>query len=538
MLRKTRWLNQMKVLAGAMVFLGLLSPYFVHAADAPPTVRFTVTEFAVEGENPLDPAATQSVLAPFKGEHAGIDRLLEAAKALSAALQREGYTFHRASLPPQTVDGGRITIRITASRVGEVKVTGREHHSEDNIRAAVPELQPGTVPDMRHLSRTLALGNQQPARHLTLTLKESKKPDTVDTELEVHDQRPWTVFTQLNNIGQADTGRTRLTLGGQHSNLWDRDHNATFTYTTSPEESDKVEQFGGHYRIPVYSLGGSFGAYYIQSDVNTGTVGGLGDDFTVSGSGRFLGASWNQLLYNIGAYRHSVTFGVEDRSFKNDQQFLGIDLQGDVRSRPFTFGYEGTYRQEKFGIGLHVSFLHNLGGGDDNDDRAYADSRLIGTPPGSHGAPESDWNAVRYGLTATYALPAAWQLRALIEGQWADGPLITGERFGIGGHASVRGFEERIVTGDRGQRASVEIWTPPLPFDVQLLTFLDAGRAVIDEPVPGEIRSETLVSVGLGGRWHWKENVGIGFDWGRAIDNAETPGISEEKLHFNVMLRY
>lgn len=520
-----------------MVFLGF-PPCFVHAADAPPPARFTVTEFVVEGENPLDATATQAALAPFKGEHAGIDRLREAAKALTATLQREGYTFHQASLPPQTVEGGRIAIRITASRVGEVRVTGQEHHSEDNVRAAVPELQPGTVPDMRRLARTLALGNQQPARHLTLTLKESKKPDAVDAELEVRDNRPWTVFTQLNNIGVAETGRTRLTVGGQHSNLFDRDHTATFTYTTSPEESDKVEQFGGNYRIPVYPLGGSFGVYYVQSDVNTGTVGGLGNDFQVSGSGRFLGAFWNQILYNIGAYRHSVTLGVDDRSFKNDQTFLGVDLQGDVRSRPFTFSYEGAYRQEKFGIGLHVSYLHNLGGGDDNDDRSYANSRLIGTPPGSHGAPDDDWNAVRYGVTATYNLPAAWQMRALIEGQWADGPLITGERFGIAGYATVRGFEERAVTGDRGQRASVEVWTPTLPFDVQFLAFMDAGRAVIDEPAPGELRSETLISVGLGGRWHWREYAAIGFDWGHAVDNAETPGISEEKLHFNVMLRY
>ena len=72
-----------------------------------PVVRFEVERFVVEGDNPLSEARTREVLAPFTGEHAGVDGLLAAADALERAIQEAGVPFQRVVLPPQPLhDGG------------------------------------------------------------------------------------------------------------------------------------------------------------------------------------------------------------------------------------------------------------------------------------------------------------------------------------------------------------------------------------------------------------------------------------------------
>jgi hypothetical protein len=75
-----------------------------------------------------------------------------------------------------------------------------------------------------------------------------------------------------NTINQ-NTGYSRLTLGFQHANLFDRDHVLTLAYTTSPEYISSVTQFGAFYWLPFYGYNTSLNAYWTKSDINTGTVG-------------------------------------------------------------------------------------------------------------------------------------------------------------------------------------------------------------------------------------------------------------------------
>ena len=50
---------------------------------------------------------------------------------------------------------------------------------------------------------------------------------------------------------------------------------------------------------------------------------------------------------------------------------------------------------------------------------------------------------------------------------------------------SVRGFEERALTGDSALRGSAEIWTPVLMYNVRALVFFDAGHAFLNDTLPG-----------------------------------------------------
>ena len=337
---------------------------------------------------------------------------------------------------------------------------------------------------------------------------------------------------RLNNIGSEQSGRARLSLGGQYNNLFDRDHSFTANYTTSPGNADNVRQYGVHYRAPIYRYAASFSAFYTHSKVDTGTI---GDFFDVSGSGDFYGFNFNQILRNIGRYSHEWFAGIQDRSFENDVSFSGIPIGIDVRSRPVTVGYSGRFRTDDAVMGFSISYSRNWSAGAQNNQRVYAAARSEG---------DVEWDALGIDGYVNYYLPRDWIARGVIAGQYSDEALIAGEQFGLGGADSVRGFEERIVTGDTGLRLTAELWTPQLPFVPGLrgLVFADLGHRHLNDNDIGEVESDTISSLGLGVRYQWKDNVSFTLDYGNAIAKGKRikggPDVGNVKIHASLFVRY
>ncbi|MCH7696732.1 MAG: ShlB/FhaC/HecB family hemolysin secretion/activation protein [Proteobacteria bacterium] len=503
----------------------------LHAEEVP-VVRFTVTEFSVEGENPFAPEKTQQILELFLGEHEGLAGLLEAAAELESALLNAGHSFHRVVLPQQTLEQGRIKLKVVVFKLANVDVTGNQYFSAENIKLSLPGLEPGTVPDTRELARELIIANDHPSKQVTLRIKRSKVPDSVDAVLVVQDKRPWQFFTVLNNIGTDETGEFRVTAGFQHSNLLNLDDALTMTYTTSPGHFSDVKQFGFNYRLPLYPLSGSLSFFYSRSDVDSGRIfesPGFGG-FDVSGAGKFLGGHYTHTFHNRENYRHRLTVGVDDKLFENNiVNLLFVNLGVDVRTRPLSFQYSGEYRLERANLNFQISYVRNLRGGANNNSRVYAESRA--------GADQS-WEALRYAANLNYALPRQWMAVGRFQGQYTGEPLISGEQFGLGGVNSIRGFEERAVSGDRGNKLNLEIWAPPFKNNIRLLGFVDAGHIKILEAAVGQIKSETLISMGAGFRWQWKQQLNVAFDYAHEVNDARADGVGGSRVHFSVFYSF
>lgn len=506
-------------------------------AEPVPEVSFEVTAFVVEGDNPMDEAASMAVLDPFRGRYTGLDGLLAAVDALQAALNEAGHAFRRVILPPQTLDGGEVRLRIVPITLASVAVEGNAHFSADNIRRSVPGLAPGMTPRRAELGGALELVNRHPAKQVSVRLRESDKPDAVDAVIDVSDRKPWQVFAGLNDIGTRNSGRTRLTVGGQYSNLFDRDHSITASYTTSPENVSDVTQAGISYDAPLYASNRRVSAFYSDSDVDVGVI----DGFEVSGAGRFLGATVTSLLARRGRYAHEWSVGFQDRRFESSINNANL-LPGDrllfadvIRSRPLTLGYSGGYEAERWQGGFALEFSRNMAFGTKNNDRVYGLSR---------GGADADWHALRLRGSANYWLPRDWMLATSVNAQLATEPLISGEQFGLGGVRSIRGLDEREVVADSGLRAGVELWTPPLPhtLGLRLLGFVDFGYFNRADPEPGEIDDDTITSAGIGARWQWR-GLSIEANYGHVLDEGEGIVVGDSDAggwrgHFSVFYVY
>lgn len=328
--------------------------------------------------------------------------------------------------------------------------------------------------------------------------------------------RPYSVFGSINNIGDEQTGVSRVSVGLQHTNLFNRDHGLTMSYTTSPENTAAVKQYGAFYRMPLYRLNGELSAYF-------------------SGAGRFVGLSYKHILKPRGNYNHVLGIALDDRLFENNTLFDGQPIGFDVRSRPLTFEYEGRIESGLKRRSFYFQYALNLGSGNHDTERAYTANRFDADPT---------WFSFRFGGDIAHLLPRGFNLKARLSAQFSPDLLISGEQFGLGGMYSVRGFEQREVTGDKGMEASIEVYTPPLKYNVQLLGFIDAGAADVGSDDNTGVNGEVIASFGLGLRWYWLNHVGVSFDAAYVFEGNSTRFAAEKTrantldFHGNLFVRY
>lgn len=520
---KIRQLAKRSGLASVVLFLLLLSA----AVAAQSTLTFPVTKFVVEGDNPITLSKIDVTLQQYIGNDKRFEDLKAAAQALQELLHKRGFTSYRVILPAQDLRDGIVILRVVGFRIGKINVTGNQHFSEENIRSTVPALKAGTVPDTNSLSRELLLANEHPAKALTLTFRESEEQQAIDTILTVTDERPYSFFANFHNQSSRDTPRTRLTLGVQHSNLFNHDHIFTATYTTVPDNVSRVKQYGFDYRIPVYHLAGTFSFNYTRSDTKSGRVAG---DIDVSGAGEFFGVSYTHHLLRLEKYTHTISFGLEDKQFINDATFGdGQPIGKDVRSRPLSLRYTGNYSFNQGNTRFQLAYVRNLPGGVDNSDEAYSAQRIEA---------RRNWDAWRVGMGAEYSIFETWRLRGRVEGQYSADSLIPGEQFGIGGVSSVRGYDERLLSGDSGLSGSIELWSPAIKYNLQFLGFIDAGHRRAHNRQPGENTHDNLSGAGIGLRGSWKRSAIAEAYIARALNDAGGLATNRTKIHFNFLLRY
>jgi len=506
-------------------------------------VLLVVERFEVTGDNPLGAPRTTEVLRAHLGEHRSLDTLEAAAAALESALREQGYAFHRVVLPAQRPQGGVVRLDVLRFTLGEVRVSGNEFFSADNVRRSLPVLQPGSTPDVSTMSRQISLANEHPVKRVNVTLRESKAADAVDAEVQVRDARPLQVFATLlgnsrdeYNLINRNTGYTRLTLGVQHSNLFDRDHAATFAYTTSPTEPQAVSQYAGYYAFPLYGASGQVSAYYLYSDTNTGSLPVGGQPFNVRGQGTFFGLKYTATLPRAADMTQLVSVAIDERDFRSQVDASGVPLPGNpVVTRPVSFRYQARAERAWGGATGYVEYAVNAGG---SSSAEFAAAR--------NGA-SSNWDAWRGGLDASYAA-GTWVLASRLRGQYSADLLVSGEQFGLGGATSVRGLREREYGGERGFTLTLEGTGPALFAGVRPALFVDHGYAYLRQgpnPVPGAlVGGLSATSAGIGARWNWQRSLDVSADLAYVIrglpGTTGTPGTPDGfvKLHFTGTWRF
>jgi len=502
--------------------------------QAIPAPKFEIKSFEVSGDSILGAELVQRLVAPFTGSNKDFSDVQRALEALEGEYRSRGYGVIQVALPEQDITRGVVRFNIIQPKIGKVTVEGNQHFSEANVRRALPSVKEGETPNSNAIARNLQIAAEHPVKQTSVLLRSGASEGVVDVNVRVADGRPWRLVATLDDSGTSDTGYTRLGLGFQHTNLFDRDHTLSLQYITSPDKMDQVAIYGFGYRIPYYRLNSSLDIFAGYSDVDSGTVGGL---FTVSGSGTIFGGRWSYYLPKWDDIEHKTYLGFDYRAYKNNVTLGGIGFVPDITVHPVSIGYAGVKRMTASEWSFNGSLSANIPGGNDGTAADFRRTRANAT---------ENYVILRAGTSFAHAFRNEWQARVALTAQYTENSLIPGEQFGIGGADTVRGYLPREAANDRGYATQLELYTPNFADKVglddkwrtRLVGFYDFGAVSRNNTLPGEQAGKYLASTGVGLRLSFGKSVSLRVDLAQILKDHGTRQTDDQRLNASLAIIY
>lgn len=532
-----------------IVAFSLLSGSLCQYAHAQVDEHFDIKRFAVEGNTLLPAASVDALVAPYSGGQKVYGDVQRALEALEKAYRAAGYGTVHVHVPEQELTSGVVRLIVSEGVLGKVTVVGNHEFSEANVRASLPALKEGTVPNVRVLSENIQLSNENPAKRIDVTLGVGQGENKIDAKVGVTEEKPQKFFVTFDNTGNPSSGRSRLGFAFQNANLFDLDHVLTLAYTTSPDKPDgvKVDIFSAAYRLPLYDWGDSVDVVLGKSNVNTPSVQATG--FGLSGKGEVASLRYNHYFPREGEYSSRLTLGFDYKYFDNTCSYGGAPYSAGGCTPYTTRPLSATYAGEWLGAGVlanyHVALYYNLplgatypnsGGGTDH--YSYIANRK---------SADDQFSVLRFGGSYMATVFSTWQARAALAGQYASDGLVPGEQISLAGVTAVRGFGERAVTADSGHVVNLEVYSPDLANSLSIsgnlrgVLFYDFARGHnSDVLVPPPATNVGIASAGVGLRYNMQKDLTIRVDLAEVqkAGPTGTEGRGDWFGHVNLMYNF
>ena len=497
------------------------------AAQASDDLRFEIRAFAVQGNSLLSTAQVAQAVSPFVSPAASFEDIQLALQALEEAYENAGYGSVRVLLPEQTLQDGVVRLQVIEARLREVLLQDPTRSDLHALLGRLPALQEGEPLNSRALSRQLRLANDNPSRQMAVVLQPAvgPGPGQFDAALRVAEGPAWRTGVTLDNTGNRSAGKARLGFVMQGFDLWDRDHQLTAQWQTSPESPEQLRVLGLRYQLPIRGLTSQLEFSLLDSKVDSGVLTSLGGArFDVQGKGRVAGIQLSHLLAAPTGGDRRFFVGLEHKQVDNEVVFLGsgASLVPDYTLTPITVGYSAGERQPGAQWSYELSLTHNLPQG-------RAGSSAVLAQVSGRGAIDAHYRIVR----AQMQWQRRWAGHALgvrVRGQWSPDPLIATEQFTVGGAYSVRGFSEQAASADRGVQASLE-WSLPAQNLLQALVFIDTA-ALRMQGAPGW---QGLSSVGAGLRMNLGARGSLRLDAAQIVDGAPGHAAGTTRVHMGIV---
>jgi len=515
--------------------LALLLLPAIACAQAP---AVDVALVRVEGNTLLSEGALARLTASVAGTRQDLPALNALAARIQSAYRDAGYGGVVAYLPEQESSDGTIVVRVVEGKLAVVRVNGNRYFSSENVRAGLSHLREGATPAVRAIDRDIQLTNNNTAKHVNVSLTAGTEPGDIDADVDVADSRPLQVLLGYNNTGTASTGRGRISVGIEHANLFDLDHVGTLQFQTSPEEPGRVRIFSGGYRVPLYRQAASLDVFVAHSTVRNGTTATTAGPLSFTGRGTILGLRANRYLDRIGEYDHYLTLGLDRRDYKDDCSIgdFGSAACGSagvsVATVPLSLSYTGQKGGPGLAYGFNAGVSVNLGGS--------AAATFAAARPGS----KRRYRVVRATGFVEQPLGAV-TLNARVDMQYSADSLISAERFGIGGAASVRGYEERELNGDHGVLLRIEAASAGVEWAqgmrLQPYVFVDHGWVENRGALPCLGLASTscrLTGAGAGARLALPRRASATLDVARAMERGSSSAPGDMRAHVALNLAF
>lgn len=462
----------------------------------------------------------------YLGEPLSLAGLNRINRDIVAVLREQDYPVSDALTPGgQDITNGVVQIVVLLARLDAVSASGGEYFRDVDV-AEQFNVVPGDVLRGGVLRDELAWANRNPFRSVNLLLEPGESPGTASIDLQVQDQRPWRFYTGAEDSGTRATGDNRWFVGANWGNAFGLDHQMSYQYAQS-FESDLMEAHSLSYLAPLasrHTFSASLGRALSRPDAGVG--------LTSEGRNTDVSLRYSVPMPVWSGWRSNADVGYDYRRSNNDLEFGGLQVfNSSIEVSQFMLGYGGSVA-DRWGVNsAQVQWFYSPGGmtarnEDDDFSIARADAG-------------ANYHYVSLALSREQPLLRDWLWRISGRGQLASDNLVGSEQFVLGGYATVRGYDNFVVSGDQGWLLSSEWMTPAvMPLSatgmgvaeesLRGLVFVDSGMTRAKQPLPGE-PVYRLTSVGIGLRYQIGTHLSLRADYG--WQTQRLAGSSEPRDH-------
>ena len=447
-----------------------------------PTAAFVAGAIRIDGAVALPQAAFARAIESYLGRTLSAEDLRALARDVAETARQAGYGLATAWVPPQTVRGGVLRVRLDEGRIDSVEASGPAGAAVERL---LRRLTGGAPVATATLERQLLLAGDLAGVSVGQARLDRSSGHNV-LRVETAFERT-TGRASIDNWGTGAIGPVRARFAVEQNGVFalgDRASLGAVVTVLQPREFQLVQ---AAYSVPLGTHGTEATARVWLSHSDAG---GELRQRDLEGDSVELEAGLSHPLLRSRAeslWGH-VFLTVRDSELTR----AGLPTRDD-RLAMLSGTLYGTARLGDGYVRTRLSMVQGL-------DIFGATER--GDPLASRLDSGGAFTKLAFWAELVQRLGAGFSVQASGEGQLASRPLLASEEMGLGGRAFLRGYDYREFAGDEGAAAGAELRydleRPPGPLQrAQAYLYADAGRVT---NLRGGIGGGSLASAGGGVR--------------------------------------
>lgn len=439
------------------------------------TVCFITRTINVKNATLIRKEEFEAITKEYIGRCNGIRALNSLADAFTKLYIDKGYVTSRVYLPTQNIAEGKIEMNAVEGKVGRI-LSDSKRTSGAFIGLADAVLHLGD------LESALEQVNRLRSGETRMRLVPGERVGSSDIVLNTRETAPLFGSLGLNNFGSEETGKYQLSGGVVWENFFGFSDILEIALNTTDKQQTGRKTFGNSYTYSI-PLGKWLWEAGLSRFTYSQTIRGLNDSYISHGESEVYSLDTTYKLF------HTRTKNVELSGSLAQKKTLSM-IEGaviDSSTYNLTVGKIGgkfVYRNPSWESYLLLDYYHGL------------------NPfhPTTDGALKHDFSKWTLAVGSTkyfsYSLPVTYRFSAFA--QYSNDLLYSVEQISIGGAYSVRGFQNRNISGNSG-------WYARNDFAFQLSKYIapycayDLGRIRSGEDTSGGML--TSATLGLRGQY-------------------------------------
>jgi len=427
---------------------------------------------------PVLEAEIASLLLAVTGKPVETSLLLATKDKINQLYVTNGYVNTGVVIPDQQIRNGELKLDFISGEISDVEISSdlRQKYIEGRLKMGKPF-------NLELLQQSLKLLEQDPLiSRIDARVAPGASPGEAMLALDVETAPRFSLGFDVANDRAPSIGSENATLTFRANNLtgWGE------TYQIGSSVTRGLNAQNASISLPLTSGGTNLQIQYAHND--SSVIEEPFNDIDVQSETESLGLMLNLPIRRTLTNELSLQLTVEAR--RNQTTLLG---------QPFSFS-EGAIDGESAVAPIRIAISYteqNI-----NDSLAARFSISRGTTKfgatNSGDSPNGQFTSYLAQVQYSRLLAERFHITGRVLAQHAADPLLSIEKYALGGIQTIRGYRENQVVRDNAYLASLEAhYRPDLPVWIDLVGFVDWGRGKnhADSAASGE---SDLASIGVG----------------------------------------